>query len=67
MLRDDSVQATHRTSVSSDLVTARASVVLPTPAAPTSTAPQVESSAMAERTAPNSVWRSSNCQLRAMG
>src|ERR1700676_3677472 len=41
MLRADSVPTTHRTGVGSDCVTNRASVVLPTPASPIRTMPQI--------------------------
>ncbi len=66
MLRDDSVDATQCTWVRSDSVTARASVVFPTPASPTSTTPHDSLPVSADRTAPNSEGRSTICQTCAM-
>jgi hypothetical protein len=62
MLREDSVQPTHCTPVCSDSVTARARVVLPTPATPISTTPPPRSLVNVERIESNSAGRSSNCQ-----
>src|SRR4029077_4272849 len=66
MLFEDSVDATQRTSERSEFVTARASVVLPTPAAPTRTTPELSDPVSADRTAPNSDGRSTICQPGAM-
>src|SRR6185503_16904577 len=66
MLRDDSVDATQCTCERNDPVTARARVVLPTPAAPTNTTPQQSLPVSADRTAPNSDGRSTICQPCAM-
>jgi len=64
MLREDSVHAAQCTFERSDVVTVRASVVLPTPAAPTTTTPQLSRPSKADRIASCSTRRSSSCQRR---
>ncbi len=66
MLREDSVHAAQRTLERGDAMTLRANVVLPTPAAPTKTTPQLSVPPNADRMASCSTGRSSNCQRRPM-
>ena len=61
MLRDDSVHAAQCTFRFNDAVTVRAKVVLPTPAAPTRTTPQLSVPLRAARMASCSAGRSKSC------
>ena len=66
MLREDSVHATHCTDAGSAVVTARASVVFPTPAGPVNTMPPLSAAVSAARIPARSSLRSSNCQVLLM-